>query len=228
VRRLKAEMPGRLEGQFEALEIERLARVALEWLEAEKGRSPFRVVMREEPMTLSAGPLGLKGRLDRVDRLEGGELVVIDYKSGRASVGSWVGDRPDEPQLPLYALSMPDPVGAVAFATLKAGQRRFEGLARQPGWLPKVDLVAKHRSAGKHYASWDELLEGWRSAIDGLANAFAAGDARVDPKRQGATCRHCDVAPLCRMRERVALEDEDRRDDDLDPDEEDAVEWEPT
>jgi hypothetical protein len=29
---------------------------------------------------------------------------VIDYKTGEAKVAAWLGDRPDEPQLPMYAL----------------------------------------------------------------------------------------------------------------------------
>lgn len=216
VRRLKAEQPGRLEGRFESLEIDRLSRIALEWLVAEKSREPFAVAKLEERMTLHAGPLTLHGRVDRVDRLASGALAVIDYKSGRPKVSAWLGDRPDDPQLPLYALSMPEPVGAVAFAALKAGERRFEGLAQQSGGLPKVGVVSSHRSASKHHASWEELLKAWRAAIDSLATAFARGDARVDPKRQGATCRHCDVASVCRVRERVALEDEDLRDEDVD------------
>ena len=178
-------------------------------------------------MALAAGPLTLKGQVDRVDHLENGTFAVIDYKSGRASVGGWLGERPDDPQLPLYALSMAEPVSAVAFATLKAGKRRFEGLARQAGSLPQVGAVSSHKTAKKHYASWEELLDGWRGAIHALATAFAKGDARVDPKRQGATCRSCDVGPVCRVRERVALEDEDRGDDDHEAEEGEAQEGEP-
>ena len=228
VRRLKAEMPGRLEGRFEALERERLVRVALEWLQAEKGRVPFKVVQTEQRMALAAGPLTLKGQVDRVDRLDNGALAVIDYKSGHASVGGWLGERPDDPQLPLYAHSMKEPVGAVAFATLRAGKRRFEGLARQSGLIPQVGAVSSHKTASKYYASWDQLLQGWREAIDALAVAFADGDARVNPKRQGATCQRCDVGPICRVRERVALEDEDRGDDDGKSEEGEASMGEPS
>ena len=228
VRRLKAEMPGRLEGRFETLERERLVRVALEWLRAEKGRVPFKVVQTEQRMVLAAGPLTLKGQVDRVDRLDNGTLAVIDYKSGRASVGGWLGARPDDLQLPLYAHAMKEPVGAVAFATLKAGKRRFEGLSRQSGWIPQVGVVSSHQTASKHYGSWDQLLQGWREAIDALAVAFAKGDARVDPKRQGATCQRCDVGPVCRVRERVALEDEDRGDDDGESEEVEASTGEPS
>ncbi len=228
VRRLKAELPGRLEGRFEELERERLARVALEWLQAEKGRTPFSVVQTEERMELAAGPLTLRGQVDRVDRLDNGTLAVIDYKSGRASVGGWLGERPDDPQLPLYAHSMKEPVGAVAFATLRAGKRRFEGLSRQSGWIPQVGVVSSHQTASKHYGSWDQLLQGWREAIDALAVAFVKGDARVDPKRQGATCQRCDVGSICRVRERVALEDEDRSDDDGESEEAEASTGEPS
>jgi hypothetical protein len=61
--------------------------------------------------------------------------------------------------------------------------------------------VDRHRTGGKLHASWDELLEGWREATERLAAEFAAGEARVDPKKRFASCAHCDLAALCRVRE---------------------------
>jgi hypothetical protein len=55
------------------------------------------------------------------------------------------------------------------------------------------------------HPDWEALLDGWRRTLEALGQAFAAGFARVDPKRYPATCRHCDQSPLCRIHERVGL-----------------------
>jgi len=92
-------------------------------------------------------------------------------------------------------------VKAVAFARLKKGKLGFAGLAREEGLLPGVGTVDKHRTGGKLHASWDELLGGWREATARLAAQFAAGQARVDPKKRFASCTHCDLSALCRVSE---------------------------
>lgn len=203
VSRVRADRPGRLEGRFAELERERLAGIAREWLALERARPPFEVRLSEEAMTLTAGNLKLQGRVDRVDRLEGGGLAVIDYKSGQVSTSSWLGERPDDVQLPLYALAADGTVDAVAFARLKTGQLGFTGIAREPGLLPGVKSVKEHPGAKKIAQSWPELLATWRDEIDKLGEGFASGDARVDPKYQLATCERCDLKPLCRVHERL-------------------------
>jgi ATP-dependent helicase/nuclease subunit B len=203
VAQLRAKRPGRLEGRFAQLERERLARLAREWLELEKKRAPFEVLKREEAMVLGAGNLRLSGRVDRMDRLlDGGGLAVIDYKSGRASVSDWLGPRPDDAQLPLYALAVDeDELRAVAFARLKVGEMGFAGLARDKAALPDVPTVEKHRGA-KAVGSWTQLLARWREEVDALGENFASGDARIDPKHALDTCRRCDLRTLCRVHER--------------------------
>jgi len=205
VAHLRAARPGRLEGHFAALERDRLARIAREWLEVERDRPPFEVSMRETRLALTAGRLHLTGRVDRVDRLQDGGVAVIDYKSGRVNPGAWLGPRPDDAQLPLYALAIGagEDVRAVAFARLKVGEQGFAGLARDAGLLPEVKTVSQHRTAGKVAASWDELVAQWRRAVDELGDEFARGEARVDPKRGLATCRGCDLQALCRVHERL-------------------------
>src|ERR1700747_974209 len=53
---------------------------------------------------VSVGGLKLRLRADRIDLLENGQRLLLDYKSGEVSVKDWEGERPDEPQRPLYAI----------------------------------------------------------------------------------------------------------------------------
>ena len=202
--RVRLDRPGRLEGRFAELERERLAALALDWLALERERPPFEVRMSEAPMTLSAGNLRLEGRVDRIDRLADGGLAVLDYKTGQVRVSSWLGARPDDAQLPLYALAAgEEEVRAVAFAQLRTGQMRFVGVARDEGLLPGVPPVERHKSVRKHANSWTQLQAAWREQVDRLGEDFASGDARIDPKHGAVTCERCDLKPLCRVHERA-------------------------
>jgi probable DNA repair protein len=200
VAKVRAQRAGVLDGRMADLERARLARLAREWLAIEAERGEFEVVAREEKRTLEAGGLTFSGRIDRMDRLPDGGHVLIDYKTGRATPNDWLGDRPDDPQLPLYAIAAKEDIGAVAYARIKTGEMRFMGLTREAGALPKAKLAE----------SWPGLFAVWRRELDELGGEFARGIALVDPKRGLKTCRHCDLHPLCRVHERIAaMEDEE-------------------
>lgn len=184
-----------LEGAFAALEQKRLAGLAGEWLDIERGRPPFEVVRTEEKRTLDIGGLTLSGQIDRMDRLEDGTHALIDYKTGsRANAQDWMGERPDEPQLPLYVVTAKEQVSAVAFAKLRTGDMKFSGFSLKEGDLPGV----------KAAKSWSGLVEGWRAELESLAVGHAQGDARVEPKNGLATCRNCDLRTLCRVSQRLS------------------------
>ena len=191
----------KLEGRFAELEKKRLVRLARDWLALERERAPFEVVQTEEEKQLKIGGLTLKGRIDRMDRLADGSYALIDYKTGsQLSPRRWMGERPEEPQLPLYAVSAKEDVSAVAFAKFRTGEMRFMGYAREKAALPGLT----------HYPTWDGLLAGWKDSLEKLAGGYAGGDARVDPKKGLATCRNCDLQPLCRVHQRFsALEEEE-------------------
>ncbi len=208
VAKVRAQRPGVLDGRLAELERTRLARLAREWLRVDSARGEFEVVAREERRTLAIAGLAFTGRIDRMDWLNdgtpGGGHVLIDYKTGRATPKDWLDARPDDPQLPLYAICAQEDIAAVAFARIKTGEMRYMGLAREDTVLPKV----------KAAESWPGLLATWRRELELLGREFADGVARVDPKRGFKTCRHCDLQPLCRVHERIAaVEDEEAGED---------------
>ena len=210
--RLRARRPDALEGRFMELEKTRLARFGRAWLAIERARPPFEVAAVEQKRPVNFGGVTVNARLDRMDRLEAGGHAVIDYKTGSANVGDWLGPRPNDPQLPLYVVSGTEDISAVAFARLKAGEMAFRGVSRGEGAIPGVATLDAQRSgAAKDYGSWADLLAGWRRELEMLGQEFAAGEARVDPKLGEQTCRYCDLKPLCRINERsfsIGSEDE--------------------
>ena len=180
----------------------------LQLLEQDLRREPFRIEALEADSEAQLGGLNLRMRLDRVDRLDGGDLLYLDYKTGRAAVGDWLGERPREPQLPMYAVLGPQAVAGVAFGSLAVGDVGYRGLARNE--IAGTGILSPGSARHIDAADWDALRERWERDLSQLAQAFAAGDARVDPRRTSEDCRWCQLSILCRrheLQDRGALED---------------------
>jgi ATP-dependent helicase/nuclease subunit B len=182
-----------------SIEIDEAARRIGELLDAEVSRPPFRVVTREHEVSVALDVLQIKARVDRLDQVDAG-LVVIDYKTGAASTADWRGERPAQPQMPLYALAFEDGLAGLAYASLRPGDVKLAGLARSAGVfgaaLPRLKPLPEEE--------WRELLREWRRVLETLASAFARGDARVDPlqpRGSTGTCQWCHLATLCRRDE---------------------------
>ena len=168
----------------------------------------FAIAQLEDSQERELGGLPIRVRMDRLDHLEDGRLIVIDYKSGAAQPFRPLDERPRQPQLLAYALLAAGEVAGVAAVYLNADQIRWRGVAAEPDLLPALGRIRAPT------APWPELMRHWRRVIDGLVREFAAGIATVDPL-PGA-CKTCHLPALCRI-------DAVRRNE-ADPDSEDAVE----
>ncbi len=187
--------------RYAALECDHLARLLAEWLELELTRpQPFTVAACEQPGRVDIEGLLVEVKLDRLDRLADGRLVLLDYKSGGdVKVSAWQGERIAEPQLPVYATwamseDIPD---QVAFARVRPGDCGFVGLgaAGQPD-----DLLPGVKAAD----DWPATLQAWHEAIGAIAREIRSGEAGVtfaDPFDEG-DLKYCDVLPLLRLPER--------------------------
>ena len=178
--------------RFAAIEQERLERVIGQWLLLEKQRQAFTMLEQEEGRRVTLGGLRMNIRADRVDRLESGELVILDYKTGDCRASDWDGSRPDEPQLPIYAVTADALVAGVFFGRLKTGALGFRGRADSEGIVPDVKVPDDQPPL-------EETIEEWRTVLDRLGREFRAGEAVVDPKDPGTTCRRCALPALCRI-----------------------------
>ncbi len=201
INRLRWFRPEALNGRFALLEQARLVALGAGWLAQERLRPAFEVAAIEEKHALAFGGVSVNARIDRMDRIGNGEAshhIIIDYKTGRFSLEDWFGERPGDPQLPLYAAVRGGTLSGIAFAHVRAGDMGFRGIAREPGLIPGV-VRAEERAM----RSWGDLLAEWRACFERLGHEFAEGEARIEPREGEKTCRRCELRPLCRINERV-------------------------
>lgn len=173
--------------QFRVLEQERLERLLKQWLEVERSRASFRVVESETTAEVDLAGLKLRIKADRVDLdEETGGHVILDYKTSKdLSTKGWDGERPDEPQLPLYAVKSEYCVSKIFYAQLAPGNLR---------WLPREGADVEERGPE------------WTRVLENLATDFLRGHAAVDPKDGKKTCANCKLGPLCRIGELRGVE----------------------
>jgi probable DNA repair protein len=208
-----------LGSRYQQLEVERLKKLLLAWMGIEKERVDFVVEALEQRQEFRFQQLSLAARIDRIDRLSDGSLVIVDYKTGMSTISRWWGERPDEPQLPLYCglleldqsmLSDPSEddrysspedgatVGAIAFAQVRVDGCSLKGIGAQELPEPKLQWQEKIQTEAGAY-DWPQLKKQWLKVLTALANDFIAGKSMVDPKQPNKTCQYCDLSALCRI-----------------------------
>jgi ATP-dependent helicase/nuclease subunit B len=222
---LQHEVPASVRDHMPAryLELEetRLTGVVTEWLKYESARVDFKVAGTEVKRTIHVDGLTLNLRLDRIDELRDGSLLVVDYKTGIVSPRSWDLPRPEDVQLPLYKLfglgglsqpanvqsDSPDPAptvsGGVVFAKVRTGEHAFVGRVAKPVETIFADLKGSS-SLVKNKLTEAQEAE-WRAEIQRLATDFVAGRADVNPRDYPRTCEHCGLEAICRIREQEDL-----------------------
>jgi probable DNA repair protein len=184
----------------------RMTALLNKWLDTERLREPFTVEQLEQGAQIAHhGGLDFRVRIDRVDRLSDGGRVLIDYKTGRVSL-DWRGERPDNPQLPVYALLRPESLVAVAYGMVNAGDCGFVAEYSRPA----VFKPSRRRpSSMEGMADFPSLIALWSQRIEGIAAEFAAGHAAVAPTVRA--CSSCNLQALCRIPS--ALDDQEPADE---------------
>lgn len=188
-----------LSERYLELEKERVADILREWIKvAESERGDFIVEKREYTTDITIEGLKITARLDRIDMMDDGKKIIIDYKTGECSKNDWLTERPRDPQLLVYNLV--DSFDAISFARIKPGECGFIGISKEDEMLPGVvsfEKDAKLREKLQGINTWEELTESWKGVVNDLARQFMEGKNEVDPIEKA--CDYCNLKGLCRI-----------------------------
>lgn len=183
---------------IQQIEIERLRELTKELLNWEKQRPQFEILNLEEKFKLNIGELKLDIRVDRIDKItphatepEINVFAVIDYKTSKVtfSIKSLTDERPENPQLLIYAMLNPN-IAALLFLELHKGQVKQHGLAATKDLINDLTTPKKEETWDDYYAKWDDILQK-------LSKEFTDGIALPQPTK-ASYCDNCWVKGICR------------------------------
>ncbi|MEH6649796.1 MAG: PD-(D/E)XK nuclease family protein [Motiliproteus sp.] len=187
--------------RFWQLEQQRLHTLADRWLGLERQRPPFRVAAVEKSLNTELLGMPMQLRIDRVDRLADGSELLIDYKTGNPSVSDWFGERPRQPQLPLYLWSSHHQVSALAFGQINATEVCFKGVCDETVDLaPTVGINPLSRYRNAPSQQWLQIGEQWQQTLERLMGDFLNGIVSVSPLDANAY-QYSKLQPLNRFYE---------------------------
>jgi len=190
---------------FCTVEANRLYRQVMDYLALEKERDDFEVVGFEQKILPEIEGQTIRLFIDRIDRLPSGEEIIIDYKTGKVEPRKWFGDRPEDPQLPLYAISAEKTPAAVVFGIVRDDGCGYKGVVKQGGLFPGLPPREGKTNQYLIDAGYEmpETIKNWRQTLHQLMANFLAGEAAIDPKKGLVTCEnsYCELQSLCRVGE---------------------------
>ncbi|EKD74270.1 MAG: hypothetical protein ACD_45C00012G0005 [uncultured bacterium] len=188
--------------RYLSLELKRLEKLLLEWLDIEKKRPKFKVALQEHEINTTISNIPITLRIDRIDEINEEHYLIIDYKTGKNNpIKNWFGDRPDEPQLPLYCITSDHKTIGIAFAELHPDNMSLSGVSKKNIGIQSIKTLAEISHA--KITLWDQQLQEWRTILENLGHDFQRGIAKVDPKDRNQTCTHCKLHTFCRIHEQI-------------------------
>ena len=153
------------------LERERLRQILASCLDWEAQRDPaFSIVSVEDDLSYEAHGIRIGLRVDRIDRVDDGQLVVIDYKTGTPKAFVRQDGELRDVQPVLYAAAIgasgSGDVGALLFQNIDSRKIAYSGAG------------PVHRP--KEAEQWPAQLGGWLAEVDDVIRELADGDARIN------------------------------------------------
>lgn len=195
---------------FIQLEKERLVKLITAWLvDIERARPMgFTVQAVERRQTITIENILITLAVDRVDLLDDGRLLVMDYKTGSTiDFKNWAKANITEPQLPIYAafLMGDAEVAAVCFAKVLTDKAGFAGIASSKDVIKGPLVLDETRGRNvfneAYFPDWPSVIAHWKTSMIATALSIKAGDAAVKFENEKQLA-YCEVLPLLRLAER--------------------------
>jgi hypothetical protein len=146
----------------------RLGDLLRQFLQAETEREDFTITEVEKKFELVRSGVRLGIRIDRVDRLSDGGLLIIDYKTGAISNLVNQDGKPADLQLVVYSCAVDERVGGLALMNIDSRAINYKATGSDVEWDSMDD------------GEWTERLTSWQAIVDRALHELAAGDVRIN------------------------------------------------
>lgn len=180
------------------LERRRLSKLIHRFVDLELKRPPFEVIAQEVREEVQLNQLKLTLRIDRVDRLENNEELLIDYKTGSIQLSDWFGERPLDSQLPLYCIARKGNTQGAAFLIIRPDQIKYLGLASKEYSIEGIKTTEKMNQYDSE-EDWETQCFVWKERLNALAREFVEGKIELNPLEAEKTCKVCKFQTICKV-----------------------------
>ncbi len=159
--------------QLFLLEKRRVAHLLHGVVSLDRERDDFTVGEVEGLLEIEISGLQLRLRIDRIDRLDDGDLVILDYKTGTRRGLLDRDSKPRDMQLVVYALGVQEPVAGLGLFNVDSRSIEIDGVGRS--FTPDLD--------------WDDILAQWKNVVVLAANDLQQGDVRINAQQNTQSAR---------------------------------------
>ncbi|WP_044407216.1 PD-(D/E)XK nuclease family protein [Thiomicrospira microaerophila] len=165
-----------------AQEQQRMGVLLQQWIELERARPcGFEVTATELELELTLAGIGFKISIDRIDQTEQGALL-LDYKTGQASVNDLLSEPIRAPQLAVYLHAIDSPIAGLGYGLLSSDKGvNWNLLSEQPGLVVKTGKSWDKISEKGDWqdVAWPDFIDFLMQQVEQLAQALAQGDASM-------------------------------------------------
>lgn len=152
-----------------AIERTRLRQLLYDFVEAEAARPEFAVIDVEKSIDYASFGIRLGLRIDRIDKMANGRLLLIDYKTGLPKSLLGQSGEPTDLQLIVYADALNAEIGGLALINVDSRVITYKGAGGEGGpWKATDD------------DEWDATLAAWQSQVHVALQEISAGDVRIN------------------------------------------------
>lgn len=146
----------RFDDNYLALEKHRILELLLSWFELEKQRNSFEVIENELESLIEVGGIQFKIKIDRIDKVDS-ELLIIDYKTGKAKLSELYNAKMSAPQLAIYLYGIESLNKKVA--GLGYGILHSDDGVKISVILDEAERLCNKKTKGLSFVMFDKLAE---------------------------------------------------------------------
>lgn len=146
------------------LEQRRAASLMQAVVELDLARQPFNIFKVEAALETVVQGIRLNLRIDRIDQLDDGGLVILDYKTGSRKAFRGRDGLPNDMQLVVYAVAVSEAVAGLGLINVDSRAVDLSGAGK--AFTPDLD--------------WDETLADWQREVSDAAHDIQRGDVRIN------------------------------------------------